>query len=62
MLVLFNQWNLGRLEMIIFMKIHGIVFKVKEILCRKIQQKNWYKIQSQHWGGNRRLSMEAIAV
>ena len=42
MLGLLVQWNVGILKMILFMEIDGNVSKDKEILCRKIQQNNWY--------------------
>ena len=29
---------------------------------QKIQQKNGIEIQSQHWGGNRKLSMEGTVL
>ena len=38
------------------------LYKVKERLCRKVQQKTDTEIQSQHWGENSQLSMEGIAV
>ena len=44
------QWNLGRLEVIITMIIHENN-RVKEICI---------EIRSQHWGGNRQISMEDI--
>ena len=31
-------------------------------LCRKIQWKTGIETQSQHWGGNRQLSMEGITL
>ena len=38
------------------------IYKVKERLCRQIKRKNWYINKSQHWGGNRQISMEGIDV
>ena len=34
--------NVGRLEMIFPMIMYQKQYKVKEILCRKIQRGNWY--------------------
>ena len=36
--------------------------KFKKVLYRKVQQATGIEIQSQHWGGNRQLSMEGIGV
>ena len=44
------------------MIIHKKQYKVKEILCRKFRETTGIEIQSQHWGGNRQLSTEGIAV
>ena len=48
------------------MFLHGNAFKnkykVKERLCRKIQQNNWYRNKNQHWGGKREVLMEGIVV
>ena len=44
------------------MIMHHKKYKVKEILCRKIQQNNRYRNKKSTLGGNRQLSMEGIAV
>ena len=45
------------------MKIYIYIYKykVKGILCTKISKTTGIEIQSQHWGGNKQLSMEGIA-
>ena len=37
-------------------------YKVKERLCKKISETPSIKRKSQHWGGNKQLSMEGISV
>ena len=37
-------------------------YEVLKALCRKTTKVTGTEIQSQHWGGNRKLSMEVIAV
>ena len=62
MSVFLVQCNMVGIEMFVSMIIHQKQYKVQEILCRKISRKNGIEIQIQHWGGNRKLSMERIAV
>ena len=39
-----------------------ISIKLKKDYAEKTGKKNGIEIQSQHWGGNRQLSMEGISV
>ena len=38
------------------------IYKVKERLCRKFSKETGIEMQSQHWVGNRQLSLEGFAV
>ena len=45
-----------------FMIMHKNNIKLKKDYAEKFNEKTGIEIQSQHWGGNRQLSMEDIAV
>ena len=55
-------WNVGRPEIIIFIIMHTKNIKVNKGYVEKIRETTGTEIQSQHWGGNTKLSMEGIAV
>ena len=57
------KWNVLRLNMIVFMKIHAkFHLKLKKYYAETISKTTGIEIQSQHWGENFHLSMEGIAV
>ena len=56
------QWNVGRLEMIFHGNSWQNNMKLNKYYSEKFNETTGIKIQSQHWGGNRQLSMEGIAI
>ena len=56
------QRNVGILEMIVSMLMHQIyIYKVRSIM-QNFQQTTGIEIHIQHWGGNRQLIIEDIAI
>ena len=55
------QWKVGRLEIIVSMIMHNIYIKLKKYE-EKFSETTVLEIESQHWDGNRKLSMEGIDV
>ena len=53
--------NVGRLEVIVSTLIHQKIYK-RKYYAEKFSKTTGIEIQSQHWGGNRQLSMEGIDV
>ena len=57
------QWNVVRLDMIVSAIIyHKNSLKLNKYYAEKFSKATGIKIKSQHWGGNRQLSMEVIDV
>ena len=44
------------------MIMHKIYIKIKKDYAEKFSKTTGIEIKSQHWGGNRQLSMEGIAI
>ena len=61
MLRLLVQWNAERLKMIFHDNASKDSIKLKKYYA-KTERKTGIEIQSQHWAGNRKLSMGSIAV
>ena len=62
MLGLLFQWNVGRLETIIFMKLHEKNMKLEKYYAEIFSKTTVIEIPSQNWDGNRQLSREGIDV
>ena len=56
------QWDVGILEIIVFVILYQKQYKVKEITCIKFSETTGIEIQSQNWGGNRQLSIGGVTV
>ena len=56
------QWNVRRLEMIVSAIMHKTNSRFKKDYAEKFSKATGIEIQSQHWSGNRKLSMEGIVV
>ena len=62
MSVFLVQWNVERIEIIVSAIIHKKYLKLKEDYAKKTSEATGIKIKIQHWGRNRKLSMEGIAA
>ena len=56
------QRNVEKLEIIFSARIHQKNSKLKKDYAEKSSEVTGKEIQSQNWGGNRKLSIEGIAV